>query len=198
MDIFDQILEHLELERELGTRTVEIDRALLVPPKDDVVPPKAEAEAPKVESVVKAAAVEVKRAVKPSAPATAEQGEPSRPSQPCDILFLTAGGLSEAGMEAMRKTFAAMQKIRADVKVALDKDVKAKVVVLLGADALRKHMPSARPVRGTWMDFGGVPAITTFSPDFIFKNFQDGSAAMVRAKKEMWDEIKLAIGRIGS
>ncbi len=191
MDIFDQILEHLELERELGTRTVEIDRALLVPPAAEVVPPRAESAAP-------AAVVEEKRTVAPSAPEIPGRSEPLPASQPCDILFLTAGGLSDAGMDAMRKTFAAMQKIRADVKVALDKDVKARVVVLLGADALRKHMPSARPVRGAWMDFGGVPAITTFSPDFIFKNFQDGSPSMVRAKKEMWDEIKLAIGRLGS
>ena len=38
MDIFDQILENLELERELGTRTVEIDRALLVPPTVEKAP----------------------------------------------------------------------------------------------------------------------------------------------------------------
>ena len=192
MDIFDQILENLELERELGTRAVEIDRALLVPPKVEVAAPKTEAVAK--ESKVAVPKVEV-------APPKAEIASPKAEVAAkvgCDILFLTAAGLSDAGMEAMRKIFAAMRKIRADVKVALDEDVKAKVVVLLGADALRRHAPTQRLARGTWMDIGGVPTITTFSPDFIFKNFQDGSPSMVRAKKEMWDEIKLAIGRIGS
>ncbi len=184
MDIYDQILENLELERELGTRAVEMDRALLVPPKPEP-PPERKPEPP-------------------PAPAPRSSPQPAPPPKEtkavaegeCDILFLTANGLSDAGMEAMRKTFAAMRKIRADVKVAMDVDAKAKAIVILGSDALRKRLPMARPVRGAWIALDGVPAIMTFSPDFIFRHFREGSPGMKQAKVDMWNDIKLAIGRL--
>lgn len=195
MDIFDQILENLELERELGTRAVEIDRALLVPPKPEP-PPERKPET----------SVEPGPMPEPAPPAEPEpRPEPAPPVEAkaaakgeCDILFLTANGLSEAGMVAMRKTFAAMQKIRAGIRVAMDEDVKAKVVVLLGSDALRKRQPTARPVRGAWISLCGAPAIMTFSPDFIFRHFREGSSGMRQAKLDMWNDIKLAIGRVGA
>jgi len=44
LDLFDEIIVHLELEKELGTRTVEIDRALLLPPKAAVAQGEVKAE----------------------------------------------------------------------------------------------------------------------------------------------------------
>ena len=182
MDIFDQILENLELERDLGTRMVEIDRALLVPPKPVVSEPVTP------EPAAKVAVGEVSAGPSAAAP-TAAAGE-------CDILFVTGRPLSAAGLDAMKKTVAAMRKIRADLDVCINEDRRAKVVVLLGSDALRKRMPSMRPVRGKWIELDGRPAVTTFSPDYIFSRFQDGSQSMVMAKKEMWDDIKSAISRL--
>ena len=169
MDIYDQILENLELERELGTRTVEIDRALLLPPKP----------ATDGTSVVPVPA--------PVAPDTSEG---------CDIAFLTGRPLSPAGAEAMAKTFAAMKRIKPDLQVVLNENRKSRVIVLLGSDALKKLLPTARPVRGQWIQLNGVPAVMTFSPDYIFSHFQVGSPHERQAKVEMWEDIKSALTRL--
>lgn len=188
VDIYDQILENLELERELGTRTVEIDRALLVPPPVAPVPEPepVHADSPKQEMPLAASAKQ-----KPTpAPAT-DIGD-------CDIAFFTGKPLSKAGGEAMQKIFAAIKQIDANIAVAMNEDRAAKVVVLLGSDALRKKLPTARPMRGNWVELGGVPAMMTFSPDYIFTHFQVGSPKMLEAKKLMWHDIKSAVSRLGS
>lgn len=180
MDIFDQILENLELERELGTRTVEIDRALLVPPKPAPPPPPPEP-APQPPQAP---------ALKRPVPKPAERGVG------CDIAFFTGRSLSAAGLEAMRKTVAAMKRVKADVNVCVNEERNAKVIVLLGSDALKKRMPQTRPVRGKWITLDGVPAVMTFSPDFILTHFQDGSPGMNAAKRQMWDDIKSAMANL--
>ena len=181
MDIYDQILENLELERELGTRTVEMDRALLVPPRP---------EPPRISPAAVAAAAGG------GAGAKADAGAPAPAAASCDMLFLS-GPLSAAGLEAMRKTFAAMGKIRADVTVRLNEKVPAKVVVLLGSDALKgRSAPAERPARGRWMTVDGVPTLPTFSPDYIFSHFQEGSPGMAAAKRDMWNDIKTALARV--
>ena len=189
MDIYDQILENLELERELGTRTVEIDRALLLPPK-----PQAETPTPQP-------------APRPAQPETRNQKPettippPAVPVAPdssegCDIAFLTGRPLSPAGAEAMAKTFAAMKRIKPDLQVVLNENRKSRVIVLLGSDALKKLLPTARPVRGQWIQLNGVPAVMTFSPDYIFSHFQAGSPHERQAKSEMWEDIKSAVARL--
>ena len=206
MDIFDQILENLELERELGTRTVEIDRALLVPPtvekalKAEPVP-KAPAQAPNPPpAMLRTETRNVQVSQPPPAPQSRPQAADSIPVAPkssapqCDIAFFTGRPLSPAGMEAMEKIFAAIRKIRSDVVICLNEERKAKVYVLLGSDALKKRYPAAKAVRGGWVD--GEPAIMTFSPDFIFSHFQEGSPRMRDAKMDMWNDIKSAVARI--
>lgn len=183
MDIYDQILENLELERELGTRTVDFDRALLVPPKkaDEPVP-----------------AFSSSSTSDRSGTSTSSVAETLVSSfAVCDMLFLSGQPLSDAGQEAMRKTFTALKKIKADVTVRLNENVRAKIIVLLGSDALKGRTAStARPVRGRWMAVDGVPALPTFSPDYIFSHFQEGSPGMVTAKRDMWNDIKSALARL--
>ena len=192
MDIYDQILENLELERELGTRTVEIDRALLLPPK----PESASAEPAADKSETRAPQPET-RNQKPET-TTPQSATPVAPgsSESCDIAFLTGRPLSPAGAEAMAKTFAAMKRIKPDIQVALNESRKSRVIVLLGSDALKKLLPTARPVRGQWIQINGVPAMMTFSPDYIFSHFQAGSPHERQAKSEMWEDIKSALARL--
>ena len=194
MDIYDQILENLELERELGTRTVEIDRALLLPPKPESESPapqpattSPQLAAPSPQPVVAAPVASAPSAPSPAAPNS---------SGGCDIAFLTGRPLSPAGAEAMAKTFAAMKRIKPDIQVALNESRKSRVIVLLGSDALKKLLPTARPVRGQWIQINGVPAMMTFSPDYIFSHFQVGSPHERQAKQEMWKDIKSAITRL--
>ena len=187
MDIYDQILENLELERDMGTRTVEIDRALLVPPK------------PAHEHVTSEANGDSAKEVSSDPRIGGEKSiiSANAPSAVCDILFLSGRPLSAAGEEAILKTIAAMKKIKADISVLLNEDVRAKVIVLLGSDALKKLPPNAaRPVRGRWMTIDGVPTLPTFSPDYIFSHFQAGSPSSVAAKRDMWNDIKSALTRL--
>ena len=114
----------------------------------------------------------------------------------CDIAFFTGRPLSERGMEAMRKTFAAMRKIRPDIVIRLDEKCKSRVIILLGADALLKRQPTARPVRGAWIAIDGIPSIMTYSPDFIFGHFQENSPRMNKAKLDMWNDVKSAVARL--
>ena len=97
----------------------------------------------------------------------------------------------------MSKTVAAMRRIKPDVSVRMNEDSRAKVIVLLGSDALRGRTPvPKRVVRGRWMTVEGVPALPTFSPDYIFSYFQEGSPGMVAAKRDMWNDIKAALARL--
>lgn len=192
MDIYDQILENLELERELGTRTVEIDRALLLPPQPEsasaeAIADKSETRAPQPETRNQKPETTTPQSATPVAPGSSES---------CDIAFLTGRPLSPAGAEAMAKTFAAMKRIKPDVQVVLNENRKSRVIVLLGSDALKKLLPTARPVRGQWIQLNGVPAVMTFSPDYIFSHFQAGSPHERQAKSEMWEDIKSAIARL--
>ena len=199
MDIFDQILENLELERDLGTRTVEIDRALLVsPPPERVMPVSPSKPAPTPVTVQEPPARVSPLAPEVSAAATSAATPPRADAAvpQCDVAFFTGRPLSPEGQVAMDKTFAAMRRLRPDITVCLTEERKAKVMVLLGSDALQKRLPTARPVRGAWVSVLGTPAIMTFSPDYIFSHFQEGSSNMNKAKLEMWNDIKLAIARL--
>ena len=201
MDIYDQILENLELERELGTRTVEIDRALLLPPKPESASaePAADKSASKPETPSpQPAAPSPQPVVAASVASTPSAPAPAAPNSSggCDIAFLTGRPLSPAGAEAMAKTFAAMKRIKPDIQVALNESRKSRVIVLLGSDALKKLLPTARPVRGQWIQINGVPAMMTFSPDYIFSHFQAGSPHERQAKSEMWEDIKSALARL--
>lgn len=201
MDIFDQILENLELERDLGTRTVEIDRALLMPvPSVPASPPQEPGHMPEPAPAPAARKPEPPPSVPKSTPArepaAASPSETASPAAQCDVAFFTGRPLSPAGQEAMTKTFAAMRRIRPDTTIRLNEECSARVIVLLGSDALAKRLPATRPIRGAWVDVAGTPAIMTFSPDYIFTHFQDGSPNMNKAKLEMWNDIKLAVARL--
>ena len=230
MDIYDQILENLELERELGTRTVEIDRALLLPPQlatgeTPVVPvqspvaraaqsatgetPVVPVQSPAARAAQSATGgtsvvpvpVPVARAVQSATDGTSvvPVPPPAAPvsSEGCDIAFLTGRPLSPAGAEAMTKTFAAMKRIKPDLRIALNESRKARVMILLGSEAAKKHLPpSMRPVRGLWLTHDGTQTLMTFSPDYIFSHFQAGSPHERQAKVEMWEDIKSALARL--
>ena len=195
MDIYDQILENLELERELGTRTVEIDRALLLPPQpqSETPPPQPATISPQPATPSPQPVVAAPVASAPSAPSPAVPAS----SESCDIAFLTGKPLSPAGMEAMTKTIAAMKRIKPDLRIALNESRKARVTILLGSEAAKKHLPpSMRPVRGLWLTHDGTQTLMTFSPDYIFSHFQAGSPRERQAKVDMWRDIKSALARL--
>jgi len=73
--------------------------------------------------------------------------------------------------------------------------LKPKVIVLLGASAFEGLMPSGVPgktiskVRGTWLEYKGIPTMPTFHPSYLLRN----QAAMW----DVWNDMQLVLKRIG-
>lgn len=197
MDLFDQIIEALELERELGTRTVEIDRALLVAPSRENPPAAIKERAVAAEKPAPAAALTPPATPAKAAPAP-ESGNAVRAAMGDvrDFAFFTGKPLTPAGEKLFGKMVAAMGYTLDRVRV--NEDAPAKIIVLMGSDALRAHAPQAKKMRGQWFDIGGVPAVTTFSPDYILSHFIPDSPEMKTAKGETWSILKSALARLAA
>lgn len=198
MDLFDQIIEALELERELGTRTVEIDRALLIAPARENPPPKRvnplPTPAPKPAAAPAASSVPTPPPVAPAQTVIATAHTPQ--SDIRDLAFFTGRPLTPAGEELFNKMIVAIKYTRDRVYVN-DEAANAKVIILMGAEAHRKYAPQVKAVRGKWFELGKASAVTTFSPDFILSHFIQDSKEMNAAKKEVWEVLKSAVVRIG-
>ena len=189
-EILKAFEQTLELERELGTRTVECDRALLAPApvKAPVVPAASPSTAkPNVAPVVQCPAASVAQ------PQVRE----------VDFLFMVERPASAAADELLTKMIAAMGYARSQVCVA---DVTAeapsavlsraypKCAVVMGSAALKKVFPGEAVRRGTWRALNGVPAIATHHPNEVLRLSAQGARS---AKLEVWNVLKLALARLG-
>lgn len=177
-EILVEFERHLELERELGVRLVECDRALLAAPPSGLPSP-----SPAMTATEK---VPVK-----SAPETGSASR--RPADPAlfDYVFLHDRPLSEKGSEMVRKITAAMGGNPAENPVV---DVlpppRAKIYVVLGGLALRKFFPGVSAACGQWIRLPHAgEALVTNSPEFILR-FDQSSAAVKKIKQDMWSSLK--------
>ncbi len=180
----------LELERELGTRTVEIDRALLRMP-----PP--------------AASASVSAPSAPSAPndlngsngvnglngangLNAVKGEKDEPS--ADFAFLLECEPEGEVAELLPKMSAAIGYGPDGVKI---NDPSARVLIVLGSDALRKWIPGVLARPGQWVQRGDTPALVTASPTKTYR-FLGHRPEKIRALKlRLWADLKAALARLG-
>ena len=210
-DSLDEILgafeQALELERELGTRTVECDRALLTPLRPAA--PAAPKPAPKVETPAPASQTLVPpRSASPSSlpPRTPQPSHPTHPSQPSPLVnfaFIAAQIPQGAAAELLAKMVAAMGYTMNQVTVvaaatAVEAKPSAKVYVVLGgSDAFRVFAPGQRAALGLWTEVGGVPTIVTYSPAKILSYFGNDVAGLTKAKRQIWSDLKSALARIG-
>lgn len=204
MTVLDYILDgleaELELERELGVRTVECDRSLLV-----TVPP------PVTRETRPAAVTETR-------PASGDRGQPTDDSrrtagdreQPnnrtieqsndrtiLDFVFLHHEPLSAKGVEMMAKIITAMGKTAETAPVIVEPPLPpAKVYVILGGLALKKYFPALRGEPGQWLETeDGVPLLVTYSPKYILR-FGTVTPAVQKMKKDMWTSLKAVQQRV--
>lgn len=202
METFDDILgafeEALELERELGTRTVECDRALLVPlrsaaPAVPVPPPPA----PKAETRAPAPTVPPPISVPVPTP------KPPLSSPQTDFAFIAAQLPQGAAAEMLHGMVAAMGYAMDQVKVVAASDAAAArpaarvYIVLGGSDAFRVFAPGQRAALGLWTTVADVPTIVTYSPARILSYFGRDAAGLAKAKRQIWSDLKSALARIG-
>ncbi len=225
METFDDILgafeEALELERELGTRTVECDRALLVPlrPAAPVPAPPSPASSPsvppspaqpspvpKTETRVPAPTVPPPTSApiltpRSSSPLPTPHSTPSGPQ--ADFAFIAAQMPQGAAAEMLHGMVAAMGYAMDQVKVVTASDAAAVrpvarvYIVLGGSDAFRVFAPGQRAALGLWTTVADVPTIVTYSPARILSYFGSDAAGLAKAKRQIWSDLKSALARIG-
>lgn len=187
MNAVDYILAgleaELELERELGTRQVEFDRSLLVPPSTAAVARPKEQPTP--------------QPVPPSSPIPSPRTAPETSRKRYDFVFLHHCRLSPNGSEMLGKIITAMGATSESAPVITDLPMpSAKIYVVLGGNALKKFYPGKRGAAGQWIvDESGRDVLVTYSPEYILR-FGTVTPAVAQIKKDMWLSLKTVVQRI--
>ena len=182
-DILDGLVAELELERELGARTVEIDRALLREP-----------DAPRVSRDVPVVAPVVVRRETRDVPRDVRRE--TRDVQ-YDFVFLHHRALNAAGTEMMAKIVSAMGRTGETAPVLVTPPrPPAKVYVALGARALELWFPGLKGAPGNWLTADdGAEVLVTYSPEFILR-FRTVTPEVQQIKKAMWVAIKSVLKKV--
>ena len=197
--VLDGLEAELELERELGVRAVEIDRALLSPPPAAApagragVPPPAAAAG---RAGVPPPAADIRQ------PATVPEPQPANHaplSTSIDFVFLHDRPLSPGGIEMMAKIVTAMKKTPESAPIVFNGErPAAKAYVLLGSGALRKWLPGVKGAPGEWVkDQAGNSYLVTYSPEFILR-MGPPTPAVKEIKMKMWTSLKGVMQRVVS
>ena len=177
-EVLEGIEAELELERELGVRSVEIDRALLEGTET------SKASTPPL---------------KPSNPQTLKPSNPlPLPQGLFDFAFLHHRMLSSGGIAMMAKIVTAMKKTPDTAPIVFEGErPKARVYVVLGGLAMRKWFPELHCAAGQWAKGPrGEEVLVTYSPEFILRDGLDESAVK-KLKVAMWTSLKGVMQRIG-
>lgn len=72
--------------------------------------------------------------------------------------------------------------------------IKPRVLVALGATAVEGLIGSTAPMRelrGRWMDFHGIPLMTTYHPAYLLRN------QSISEKRKVWEDMLLVLEKLG-
>jgi len=193
-DILDGLVAELELERELGARTVEIDRALL---RGEPAAPVARPAAAPAQSGASVGAPRGAVAAPVVAPVVVRR---ETRDVPRDVRRETREhhrALGPAGTEMMAKIVAAMGRTGETAPVLVTPPrPPAKVYVALGARALELWFPGLKGAPGNWLKADdGAEVLVTYSPEFILR-FRTVTPEVQQIKKAMWVAIKSVLKKV--
>lgn len=201
-DILDGLVAELELERELGARTVEIDRALL---RGEPAAPVPRPVAAPVQSGASVGAPRGAVAAPVVAPVVVRRETRDVPRDvrretrdvQYDFVFLHHRALNAAGTEMMAKIVAAMGRTGETAPVLVTPPrPPAKVYVALGARALELWFPGLKGAPGNWLTADdGAEVLVTYSPEFILR-FRTVTPEVQQIKKAMWVAIKSVLKKV--
>ena len=199
--ILDGLEKALELDRELGVRTIECDRGLLAAEKpaeprlpSKVLSPSGKAGGLKTEDVRRETPVGPEaRDVRPVA--VNRSIEQSNDQTILPLVFLHDRPLAPAGVEMMAKILTALGKPDAPI-VVVPPVPKARVTVVLGGLALRKYFPGMKGEPGQWQKTPeGRDVLITYSPAYILR-FGSVTPAVQKIKQDMWTSLKAVRQRL--
>ena len=196
--ILDGLEAELALERELGVRSFEMDRALLAPvvaaPRtapDD----KRHATADKRDAVRSAPAPTPTNVSHSPAPTPTNVSHSPTPAYP--FVFLHHQPLSPTGVEMMAKIITAMGHTAETAPVVIAPPLpKAKVYVVLGGLALKRWFPGQTGAPNQWITTEeGQEILVSNSPEYILR-FKTVTPAVKKIKMDMWTAIKSVLRKI--
>ena len=201
MEIVDYILDGLEaaleLERELGVRSVEIDRGLLEGEARQAVGGVGRnlgidkiGKSDKIDRVVS-----VDKADRPTT--VTQTLKHSNTQTISELVFLHDRPLAPAGVEMMAKILNALGKPDAPI-VVVPPVPQAKVTVVLGGFALKKYFPGMKGEPGQWQKTPeGRDMLITYSPAYILR-FGTVTPAVEKIKQDMWRSLKAVRQRLST
>ena len=202
MDVVEYILDGLEaaleLERELGVRSVEIDRGVLGAAKpslpSQVLSPSGAMGGLKTEDVRREARTGFEtRDVRPASVNRTIRQSDNQTILP--LVFLHDRPLSPAGVEMMAKILNALGKPDAPIVIAPPVP-EAKITVVLGGLALKKYFPGMKGEPGQWQKTPeGRDVLITYSPAYILR-FGTVTPAVQKIKQDMWTSLKAVKQRL--
>ena len=76
-------------------------------------------------------------------------------------------------------------------------DPTARVLIVLGSEALAKWLPGVKARPGQWVQREGVPALVTASPTKTYRFFGHDPAKIRALKLRLWADLKAALARLG-
>ena len=184
--ILDGLEAALELERELGGRTVAIDRGVLVPSAQCLVP------SAKEKCLVPNAVVPRTNTEEGSSSAALSTKHQALSTE---LVFLHDRPLSPKGVEMMAKILNALGKPDAPI-VVTPPVPQAKVTVVLGGLALKKYFTGMRGEPGQWQKTPeGRDVLITYSPEYILR-FGTVTPVVQKIKQDMWTSLKAVKQRL--
>ena len=196
--ILDGLEAELELARELGVRTIEIDRALLaVQPAPTPAPTPVPRPAPAPQPVSRPAPAPVARPVAPPIEQSEQSNNPNNRTI-LPLVFLHDRPLTPQGVEMMAKIIGAMHLTAESAPIVVVPPVpKARIYVVLGGLAMRKYFPEMKGEPGQWLKSpDGKDVLITYSPAYILR-FAAVTPAVQKMKQDMWRSLKAVIQRLG-
>ena len=189
MNVADYVLDGLErwleVERECGTRALEVDRTLLTAAIGDGT------KRTEGTNATDGASLAARQA--PVAPAS----QVSSTGPVLDFVFLHDRPLAPAGIEMMAKIVTALGKTADTAPVVVAPPIpNARAYVVLGALALKKYFPGLRGEPGQWVKSAdGKDVLVTYSPAFILR-FPTVTDAVKKIKRDMWNSLKGVMQRV--
>ena len=207
MDVVEYILDGLEkaleLERELGVRSIELGpdgrKLLFGEPSANTPHPHTRTSAPSVPRSPSPSFARDNRVNKVDGVdrVVNRTFEHSNDSNIKELVFLHDRPLSPKGVEMMAKILSALGKPDAPI-VVVPPAPKAKVTVVLGGLALRKYFPGMRGEPGQWQKTPeGRDVLITYSPEYILR-FGTVTPAVQKIKQDMWLSLKAVRQRLST
>ena len=191
--LLDGLEAELELERELGVRVVELDRALLATPS--VSSPARAPSASPIPTLSRSNSYSPSHSNSSSPSNSNSHSNSSSPS--ISFAFLHDRPLSPNGIEMMAKIVTAMHETPESAPIVFNGErPPAKMYVVLGSEAMKKWYPGMRGAPGQWLrGRNGEDVLLTYSPEYLLR-FGAATPALMKLKREMWTSLKGVMQRL--